>query len=101
MSTRAVGETQPQRLGRSAPRSISGSGRMRRVLVLAGCGMLGVGLSACESTEQESSRIGRENEAATRAATPKPAAKKHAGPRSHGRGHGSTHGTPEEGSSSP
>jgi hypothetical protein len=30
------------------------------VLALAGCGVLAVGLSACESTEQESARIGRE-----------------------------------------
>jgi hypothetical protein len=33
---------------------------MRRALVVAGCGALTVGLSACESTEQESAKIGRE-----------------------------------------
>jgi hypothetical protein len=33
---------------------------MKRALVVAGCGVLTVGLSACESTEQESARIGRE-----------------------------------------
>jgi hypothetical protein len=52
---------------------------MRRALVLAGCSVLSVGLSACESTEQESAKIGRENEAAARAAAPKPAAKVHKG----------------------
>jgi ABC-type nickel/cobalt efflux system permease component RcnA len=76
---------------------------MRRALVLAGCGMLGVGLSACESTEQESARIGHENEAAARAAAAKPAANAHAGAHSHGRrhGHGSAHGAPDKGSPSP
>jgi hypothetical protein len=69
--------------------------------VLAGCGMLGVGLSACESTEQESARIGRENAAAARAPAPKPSAEKHAGARSHGHGHGSAHGAPHKGSASP
>jgi hypothetical protein len=73
---------------------------MRRVLVLAGCGMLGVGLSACESTEQESAKIGRENAAAARAAT-KPADGTHGGARSHARGHGSTHGSSHKGSTSP
>jgi hypothetical protein len=33
---------------------------MKRALVLAGCGVLAVGMSACESTEQESAKIGRE-----------------------------------------
>jgi hypothetical protein len=51
--------------------------------------MLGVGLAACESTEQESAKIGRESEAAARA-TAKPAAKPHAVSRTHGRGHSST-----------
>jgi hypothetical protein len=73
---------------------------MRRALVLAGCGVLGVGLSACESTEQESARIGREN-AAARAAASKPATNTHAGTRSHGRGHGSAHAAPDKGSASP
>jgi predicted dinucleotide-binding enzyme len=58
---------------------------MRRALVLAGCGMLGVGLAACESTEQESAKIGRESEAAARAAA-KPAAKPHAATRTHRKG---------------
>ncbi|MGA2454502.1 MAG: hypothetical protein ABSG93_13375 [Solirubrobacteraceae bacterium] len=59
---------------------------IRRALALAGCGVLSVGLCACESTEQESAKIGRESEAAARAAA-KPAAKAktHAVPRSHGR----------------
>jgi hypothetical protein len=35
---------------------------MRRALVAAGCGVLGVGLAGCESTEQESARIGREGQ---------------------------------------
>ena len=40
--------------GRST--AVSGAERMRRALVVAGCGVLGVSLSACESTEQESAR---------------------------------------------
>jgi hypothetical protein len=66
--------------------------RMRRALVLAGCSVLGVGLSACESTEHESAKIGRESEAAARAAA-KPATKPHAATRAHGRGHSSAHGS--------
>ncbi len=79
--------------GRTVP--ASGAVRMRRVarirraLALAGCGVLSVGLAACESTEQESSRIGRENEAAARAVRTAPgtAASGHRGARSHGRTH--------------
>lgn len=41
---------------------------LRRALALAGCGVIGVGLTACESTEQESARIGRESETAPQAA---------------------------------
>ena len=107
MSTRPIGGTQPDPAlqavcppGRPAPRPVSGAVRMRRALVLAGCGVLGVGLSACESTEQESARIGREN-AAARAAASKPATNTHAGTRSHGRGHGSAHAAPDKGSASP
>jgi hypothetical protein len=70
----------------------SGAARMRRALALAGCSVLTVGLTACESTEQESSRLGRESEAAAKAAeTPKPASKTHAGGRSHSHTHTSTH----------
>jgi hypothetical protein len=58
---------------RPTPRPGRGAVRMRRALVLAGCGMLSVGLVACESTEQESAKI----EAAARAAA-KPAVKTHA-----------------------
>jgi hypothetical protein len=79
---------------RPTPLPRTGAVRMRRVLVLAGCSMLGVGLSACESTEQESAKLGRESEAAARAAA-KPAAKPHAVTRTHGRGHGSTAGSPK------
>jgi hypothetical protein len=68
----------------------SGAARMRRALVLAGCGVLSVSLAACESTEQESAKIGRENEAAARAAAPKPH-QSHAGARTHGHGHNATH----------
>jgi hypothetical protein len=60
-----------------------GAVRMRRALAVAGCGVLSVGISGCESTEQESARIGRESQvAAARAAlhTLKPAR------RAHGRG---------------
>jgi hypothetical protein len=35
-------------------------GTVKRALVVLGCGLMGVTLSACESTEQESARIGRE-----------------------------------------
>jgi hypothetical protein len=62
---------------RPTPRPGRGAVRMRRALVLAGCGMLSVGVAACESTEQESAKIGRESEAAARAAA-KPAVKAHA-----------------------
>jgi hypothetical protein len=73
--------------------------RVRRALALAGCGVLGMGLAACESTEQESAKIGRENEAAARAAA-KPAANKHAGAGSHGHAHGAAHGGSHKGSAS-
>ncbi len=99
MSTPPVAAAQPARLGRS-PRPRSGAMRIRRALVLAGCGMLGVGLSACESTEQESAKIGRENEAAARTAA-KPAANKHAGARAHGHPHGAKHGTAHKGTAAP
>jgi hypothetical protein len=79
----------------------SGAVRMRRVLALAGCGVLGVSVAACESTEQESAKIGHESEAAARAAAPKPAARAHAGARSHGRGHQPTHSAPAKGSLTP
>ena len=79
----------------------SGAARMRRALALAGCSVLSVGLTACESTEQESAKIGHESEAAARAAAPKPAAKAHAGARSHGRGHQPTHSAPAKGSLTP
>jgi hypothetical protein len=79
----------------------SGAVRMRRVLALAGCGVLGVSVAACESTEQESAKIGHESEAAARAAAPKPAAKAHAGARSHGRGRQPTHSAPAKGSLTP
>ena len=86
MSTRPSGGTQPGWLGRPAPRPSAGAVRMRLALVLAGCGVLSVGLSACESTEHESARIGRENEAVAR---------------SRGRGHGSAHGVPDRRSAYP
>jgi hypothetical protein len=73
----------------------SGAARMRRALALAGCSVLSVGLSACESTEQESSRIGRESEAAAKAASaPKQASKTHRAGRTHTRTHTSTHTKP-------
>jgi hypothetical protein len=78
-------------------RAVPGSraARMRRALALAGCGVLSVGLCACESTEQESSRIGRESEAAAKAAAaPKTASKAHTKTRSrpHVGTRSSTHG---------
>jgi hypothetical protein len=75
-------------------RAVPGSraARMRRVLALAGCGVLSVGLCSCESTEQESSRIGRESEAAAKAAAaPKTAAKTQTRARPHSRARQSTH----------
>jgi hypothetical protein len=49
---------------------------MRRALLLAGCGVLSVSMTACESTEQESAKIGRESQSVEA----KPA---HAKPRKH------------------
>jgi hypothetical protein len=95
MSIRPVAAAQPRRLGRpGSPRPRSGAVRMRRALMLAGCGMLSVGLCACESTEQESARIGRESEPATHAAarTAQKAAGARAGAsRPHSRAHGAAH----------
>ena len=42
------------------PPPVSNTMRMRRALAVAGCGVLTVGLSACQSTQQESAKIGRE-----------------------------------------
>jgi hypothetical protein len=42
------------------PPPVSYTMRMKRALVVASCGVLTVALSACESTEQESAKIGRE-----------------------------------------
>jgi hypothetical protein len=39
-----------------------GAARMRRALAVAGCGVLAVSVSACESTEQESAKIAREGQ---------------------------------------
>jgi hypothetical protein len=90
MSMRPIGD-------RPAPRPISGAVRMRRALAVAGCGVLSVGLSACESTEQESARIGRENSVGAQAAH-RPLTHSHAGARSRERRDGPTHGTPSSGS---
>jgi hypothetical protein len=90
MSMRPIGD-------RPAPRPSSGAVRMRRALAVAGCGVLSVGLSACESTEQESARIGRENNAGAQAVH-RPLTHSHAGARSRERSHdrrdGPTHGAP-------
>jgi hypothetical protein len=59
------------------PASRPGAARVRRALALAGFGVLGLTASACESTEQESAKIGRESQAAAQQAEPKHA--KHAG----------------------
>jgi hypothetical protein len=50
------------------PSAGSGTALARRALVAAVCGSLCVGMTACESTEQQSAQIGRENAAAERAA---------------------------------
>jgi hypothetical protein len=75
----------------------SGAARRRRALVLVACGMLSAGLSACESTEQESAKIGRENAAAARAV----AAQQHATTRAHGHAHSSTDTTKTKHAGSP
>jgi hypothetical protein len=84
-----------------SPRPIRGPVRIRRALALAGCGVASIGLAACESTEQESASIGRENAAAARAEAAKAAASRHAAGRSHGRQHRAAHGTPDKGSTAP
>jgi hypothetical protein len=61
MSTRAVLARPPAGSGSARP-------RLRRALVAGICGLLCVGMAACESTEQKSAQIGRENAAAERAA---------------------------------
>jgi hypothetical protein len=63
---------------RSAPR---GAVRVRRALALAGFGVLGLTASACESTEQESARIGHESQAAAQQAQPKQAKQTRSGSR--------------------
>jgi hypothetical protein len=90
MSTRAV-------LAR--PPAGSGAARLRRTLVAGICGLVCVGMAACESTEQQSARIGRENAAAERAATAQArnaaaahARAAHARGHSHGHAKGVTHG---------
>jgi hypothetical protein len=66
MSARPIGY-------RRARRPPAGALRVRRAIALAGCGVLTVAVSACESTEQESAKIGREEQqAASSQATPKP-----------------------------
>jgi hypothetical protein len=106
MSIGPVAAAQPGRLGRlTTPRPRSGSVRMRRALMLAGCGVLSIGVCACASTEQESARIGRESEAATHAAAraaPKTTGARRGASRSHAHGsahaHGSTHAPSGKGS---
>ena len=63
-----------------------GAARMRRALAVAGCGVLTVSVSACESTEQESAKIAREGQQvlAAEAAHARSVARSH---RQHHRGH--------------
>jgi len=84
------------RAARARSRPGAGGVRMRRALALAGCGMLSVALGACESTEQESAKIGRESVSPTQTVTHA----KHAGHgRSHSRGHQpAVHHAPAHGS---
>jgi hypothetical protein len=84
-----------------SPRPICGSVRIGRALVLAGCGVASIGLSACESTEQESAKVGRESAAAARAEASESAARTHAAARAHGRSHPSAHGAAHKGSTAP
>ncbi len=59
---------------------------MRRAMALAGCGVLAMATSACESTERESAKIERES----RAAQATEAAKEHTAKRSsHSHAHSS------------
>jgi hypothetical protein len=44
-------------------------GALKRALVVAGCGVLTVTVSACESTEQESAKIGKQEQASASAGT--------------------------------
>jgi hypothetical protein len=87
MSTRAL---------RARPRTRPGGAvRARRALVLAGCGVLSVGLCACESTEQESAQIGRESVPAAHAPAKSPSSARAA---NRSRGHGADrHGRPAKG----
>ena len=62
MSTGLLTGTRHGSPGRPAGRPAAGGMRIRRALVVIGCGILILGLSACESTEQESAKIGRESE---------------------------------------
>lgn len=80
MSTPPIGD-------RPARRPVTGSVRagrrsrsrsVRRALAVAGCGVLTVTLAGCESTEQESAKIGREEQQAAKAQTAaKPASADH------------------------
>ena len=91
----------PPAEARPARRPVSGAVRMRRAAIaLIGCGVLGVGLAACETTEQESAKIAHENEAAAHVAA-KPQAHAHARARSHDRGDGSSHGHSTKGKTPP
>jgi hypothetical protein len=72
----------------------------RRALALAGCGVLALSLSACESTEQESAKIGHESEAAARAST-LASAKHHAPARTRGHVHGAAHRAPIHATATP
>lgn len=77
--------------GRSAVPA-SGAVRIRRALAVAGCGVLSVSVSACESTEQESAKIAREGQqilAAEAAHARKVAHARHA----HRRGHSNSSAT--------
>lgn len=63
MSTRRV-DDRPARRPVAGP-ALADLRSVRRVLAVAGCGVLTVTLSACESTEQESAKIGREAQSLT------------------------------------
>ncbi len=52
-------------------------GALKRALVVAGCGVLTVTVSACESTEQESAKIGKQEQANASAGTLKLGASNH------------------------
>jgi hypothetical protein len=90
MSTLPIGDRPARRpvAGSALAGRRSRSRSVRRALAVAGCGVLTVTLAGCESTEQESAKIGREEQQAARAlTTAKPASAAHSAHGSGGQPH--------------